>query len=86
MPVKKKPVKTENSHAVNERLATIRRQNVERHAGQEARNLLRANIRRKQANDTFRMERDRLIAATARGPLSQAAERRLHELKEIIVK
>ena len=86
MPIKPTLKKKRTSLEINQRLAIIRKQNLERHAGQEARNILRANILRKQANDTFRMERDRLIAATARGPLSQAAERRLHELKEIIVK
>lgn len=85
MPIKPNLRKKTNAE-ISQRLAIIRKQNVERHTGQEDRNRLRANIRRKQANDTFRMERDRLIAATARGPLSQAAERRLHELKEIIVK
>ena len=83
MPLKPSLAK-KKQHAINERLAIIRRQNVERHAGQEARNLLRANIRRKQANDTFRSERDRLIAASVKGPLAGHAERRLKELKEIL--
>ena len=85
MPIKKKrkPLKT---NEINRRLAVIRAQNVERHAGQEARNLLRDKIIRHQQNETFKMERDRLIHAGVQGNLTRAAEKRLEHLKEIIVK
>ena len=92
MPIKRNPRKTAKpapkrvEHEDIERLAFIRKQNLQRHAGQEARNLLRDRIRRNQANENFRMERDRLIAATARGPLSGAAEARLKHLKDLIAR
>ena len=85
MPIKRKKKPT-TSHEINKRLAIIRQQNVERHAGQESRNLLRDKIIRHQNNETFRMEKDRLVNAALKGTLGRAGEKRLEHLKEIIIK
>jgi len=68
------------------RLAVIRKQNVERHVGYEAKQALRRNIMRFQANHTHQMEHDRLKAATVQGNLRPAAEARLGHLKNILIK
>ncbi len=68
-----------------ERLAVIRKQNVERHVGFEAKHKLRQNIARHQANQTHQMEYDRLRAATARGNIHAAAEARMQHLKNILI-
>ena len=68
------------------RLEAIRRQNVDRHAGYEAKQTLRDKIRRHQINHTHQMEHDRLLAATVQGNLRPAAEARLQHLKNILVK
>ena len=69
-----------------ERLAVIRKQNVERNVGYEAKQRLRQNIARHQANQTHQMELERLNAATALGNLHQAAEARMQHLKTVLVK
>ncbi len=63
-----------------QRLARIRKQNVERHAGFEAKQKLRANILRHQVRQNEHMELDRLKAATVHGNLHAAAEARMKEL------
>jgi hypothetical protein len=68
------------------RMALIRKQNVERHVGYEARQKLRQNIIRHQTNATLTMEHDRLLHAQVQGNLHAAAERRLGALKNMIVK
>ena len=80
---KKAPKHTDwTAHA---RLADIRKQNVERHVGYEAKQTLRRNILRFQTNHTHQMEHDRLKAATVRGNLHPAAEARLEHLKNILI-
>ena len=69
-----------------ERLAVIRKQNVERHVGYEAKQRRRQNILRHQVNQTHQMELDRLKAATARGNLHAAAEARMQHLKNTLIK
>ena len=68
------------------RLAVIRKQNVERHAGYEAKQKLRQNIIRHQVNHTHQLEHDRLKAATVHGNLHAAAEARMQHLKNILIK
>ena len=51
-------------HKHNEKLAKIRKNNVERHAGYENTLKLRANIQRFQRNATYDMELQRLRGAT----------------------
>ena len=59
-------------HKYNEKLATIRKSNVERHAGYENALKLRANIQRFQRNATYDMELQRLRGATATGTHSSS--------------
>ena len=66
-------------HKYNEKLATIRKNNVERHAGYENTMKLRANIQRFQRNATYDMELQRLRGATAQGHIAP-------ELKNILAK
>ncbi len=63
-----------------QRLALIRKQNVERHVGFEAKQKLRANILRHQILQNEQMELDRLKAATVHGNLHAAAEARMKDL------
>ena len=63
-----------------ERLTLIRKQNVERHVGYEAKLKLRANILRHQTLQNEQMEHDRLKAATVHGYLHAAAEARMKHL------
>ncbi len=63
-----------------ERLALIRKQNVERHVGFEARQKLRANIMKHQVLQNEQIELDRLKAATVHGHLHAAAEARMKHL------
>ena len=65
-------------HKYNEKLAQIRKSNVERHAGYENTMKLRANIQRFQRNATYDMELQRLRGATA--------HKRVAELKNILAK
>ena len=63
-----------------ERLALIRKQNVERHVGYEAKQKLRANILKHQMLQNEQIELDRLKAATVHGHLHPAAEARMKQL------
>ena len=64
----------------SERLAVIRKENVQRHVAHENRLALRDRIQRNQQNETLRLERDRLRAASTQGPLSQRVEKRLEDV------
>ncbi len=66
--------------SAKERLALIRKQNVEQHAGFEAKQKLRANILRHQMLQNEQIEHDRLKAATVHGHLHAAAEARMKHL------
>ena len=72
-----KRVKKYTDWTAKERLALIRKQNVERHVGYEAKQKLRANILRHTKNQNEQMEHDRLEAATVHGNLHAAAEARM---------
>ena len=68
-------------HKYNEKLAQIRRSNVERHAGYANTLKLRENIQRFQRNATYDMELQRLRGATA-----PHAHKRVVDLKNILGK
>ena len=68
--------------SAKERLALIRKQNVERHVGFEARQKLRANIMKHQVLQNEQIELDRLKAATVHGNLHAAAEARMKLLAQ----
>ena len=72
-----KRVKKYTDWTAKERLALIRRQNVDRHVGYEAKHRLRANILRHTRKQNEHMEHDRLKAATVHGNLHTAAEARM---------
>ena len=74
-----------NDHKYNEKLAKIRKNNVERHAGYENAIMLRANIQRAQRNNTYDMEYQRLRAATMQGHLAPHAQKRMADLKNMLV-
>ena len=67
-------------HKYNEKLAKIRKNNVERHAGYENTLKLRANIQRFQRNATYNMELQR------QGHIPPHAHKRVAELKNILAK
>ena len=73
-------------HKYNEKLAKIKKSNVERHAGYENALKLRANIQRFQRNATYDMELQRLGGATAQGHIAPHARKRVAELKNILAK
>ncbi len=73
-------------HKFNEKLAKIRRANVERHAGYENALKLRHNIQRFQRNATYDMELQRLRGATAQGHIAAHAHKRVADLKNILGK
>ena len=73
-------------HKYNEKLAKIRKSNVERHAGYENTMKLRANIQRFQRNATYDMELQRLTGATAQGHIAPHAQKRVADLKNILGK
>ena len=73
-------------HKYNEKLAQIRRSNVERHAGYENTLKLRQNIQRFQRNATYDMELQRLRGATVQGHLAPHAHKRVADLKNMLVK
>jgi hypothetical protein len=73
-------------HKYNEKLARIRRSNVERHAGYENTLKLRANIQRFQRNATYDMELQRLRSATVQGHIAPHAHKRVADLKNILGK
>ena len=73
-------------HKYNEKLAKIRKSNVERHAGYENALKLRANIQRFQRNATYDMELQRLRSATVQGHIAPRAHKRIADLKNILGK
>ena len=73
-------------HKYNEKLAKIRKSNVERHAGYENTMKLRANIQRFQRNATYDMELQRLRGAAAQGHIAPHAHKRVAELKNMLGK
>ena len=81
------PKKLEKTdYRYHEKLAKIRKDNVQRHAGYENSLKLRANIMRYQQNATYEMEHDRLKQATAKGHIAGHAHKRLSDLKNILGK
>ena len=73
-------------HKYNEKLAKIRRDNVQGHAGYENTLKLRQNIQRFQRNATYDMELQRLRGATVQGHLAPHAHKRMADLKNILGK
>ena len=73
-------------HTYNEKLAQIRRSNIERHARYENTLKLRQNIQRFQQNATYDMELQRLRGATAQGHIAPHAHKRVADLKNILGK
>ena len=73
-------------HKYNEKLAKIRRANVERHAGYENTLKPRQNIQRFQRNATYDMELQRLRGATVQGHVAPHAHKRVAELKNMLGK
>ena len=73
-------------HKYNEKLAKIRRDNVQRHTGYENTLKLRQNIQRFQRNATYDMELQRLRGATVQGHLAPHAHKRIADLKNMLVK
>ena len=63
-----------------ERLSLIRKQNVERHVGYEAKQKLRANILRHQKLQNEQIEYDRMKSGAIHGHLHAAAEARMKHL------
>ena len=66
--------------SAKERLALIRKQNVERHVAYGAKQKLRENVLRHTKNQNEHMEHDRLKAATVHGNLHATAEARMKYL------
>ena len=79
-----KQVKLDHKHT--EKLAKIRHNNVQRHAGYENAQLLRRNIQKFQRNATYEMELQRLKSATVQGHLASHAHKRVADLKNILGK
>ena len=80
------PKKIGVDHKYTEKLAKIRKNNVERHAGYENAQLLRRNIIKNQRNATYDMELQRLRGATAQGHIAPHAHKRVADLKNILGK
>ena len=80
------PKKLGNNHKYHEKLAKIRKANVERHAGYENALMLRANIQRAQRNNTYDMELQKLRAATVQGHIAAHAHKRIGDLKNLLGK
>ena len=72
--------------SAKERLALIRKQNVERHVAYGAKQKLRSNILRYTKNQNEQMEHDRLKAATVHGNLHAAAEARMKYLAQKLLR
>ena len=72
--------------SAKERLALIRKQNVERHVAYGAKQKLRENVLRHTKNQNEQMEHDRLKAATAHGNLHAAAEARMKYLAQKLLR
>ena len=77
---------TKTDHRYTAKLAEIRQANVQRHAGYENALKLRQNIIRFQRNAAHDMELQRLKGATAQGHLAAHANKRVADLKNILVK
>ena len=75
-----------SDHKYAEKLAAIRKTNVQRHAGYENAVKLRQNIVRAQRNATYDMELQRLRGATAQGHLAAHANKRVADLKNMLGK
>ena len=73
-------------HKYNEKLAQIRRSNVERHAGYENTLALRRTLVRAQRNATYDLELQRLRGAPAQGHIAPHAHKRVVDLKNILGK
>ena len=73
-------------HKYIEKLARIRKDNVQRHAAYENTLKLRENIKRQQRNLTYDMEYERLNSGTAQGHLAAHAHKRKEELRKILGK
>ena len=81
------PKKLNNlDHKYNEKLAKIRKSNVERHAGYENTMKLRASIQGFQRNATYNVELRRLRGVTAQGHIAPHAHKRIAELNNILAK
>ena len=80
------PKKLGADHKYNDKLAKIRKDNVQRHAGYENALKLRQNIQRFQRNATYDMELQRLRGATAQGHIAAHAHKRMTDLKNLLVK
>ena len=72
-----KKLKKYTDWMAKERLALIRRQNLDRHTSYDSKLRLQANIRRHTRNQNEEMEHDRLKAATVHGNIHAAAEARM---------
>ena len=72
--------------SAKERLALIRKQNVERHVAYGAKQKLRANVLRHTKSINEQMEHDRLKAATVHGNLHAAAEARMKYLAQKLLR
>ena len=80
------PKQVKLDHKYTEKLATVRKGNVERHTGYENALKLRQNIIRFQRNATYDMELQRLKGATAQGHLAAHANKRVADLKNMLGK
>jgi hypothetical protein len=80
------PKKLGTDHKYTEKLAQIRKNNVERQAGYENTLALRRNIARGQWNATYDMELQRLRGATVQGHIAPHAHKRIAYLKNILGK
>ena len=75
-----------SDHKYAEKLAAIRKTNVQRHTGYENAVQLRQNIVRFQRNATYDMELQRLNGSTAQGHLAAYANKRVADLKNMLGK
>lgn len=81
--MKRKPI---TNKAAAERMAVIRRQNVQRHQKAAAVTKLREEIQRHTANRNMQMELGRLHEASLRhSGLDVSALNRMHELKQKVI-
>ncbi len=80
------PKQVKLDHKYTEKLAKIRQNNVQRHAGYENAQLLRRNIQKFQRNATYEMELQRLKSATVQGYLAPHAHKRVTDLKNLLAK
>ena len=81
--MKRKPI---TNKAAAERMAVIRRQNVQRHQKAAAVTKLREEIQRHTANRNMQMELGRLQEASLRhSGLDVAALNRMHQLKQKVL-